>query len=128
MTEPVRITPSSTSSTIQSNQTVTKAEEDGQSFTSVLDQARLRFSNHAQKRLDVRSIDLDHGSLNRLSTAVDKAEAKGSKESLILLDDLAFIVNIKDRMVVTTMDVNKQKDSVFTQIDSVVIAEGNKQV
>jgi flagellar operon protein len=127
MTEPVRITPSSTSNIIQTKQTESKVDEGGQSFTSVLDQARLKFSNHAQKRLDVRSIDLDNGSLNRLSTAVDKAEARGSKESLILLDDRAFIVNIRDRMVVTTMDVNKQKDSVFTQIDSVVIAEESKE-
>jgi flagellar operon protein len=126
MTEPVRVNSASSQNSLL-YQSEKKVEESGQPFTSYLDQARLRFSNHAQKRLDVRSIDLDNGSISRLATAVDKAEAHGSKESLILLDDLAFIVNIKDRMVVTTMDVNNRKDGVFTQIDSVVFADRSKE-
>ena len=93
-------------------------------FQSVLEQTTsVSFSNHAQKRLEIRSIELDDAKLNRLENAVDKAEAHGGKESLILMDDLAFIVNVQKRMVVTTMDVNQRKDGVFTQIDSVVIAE-----
>ena len=60
---------------------------------------------------------------NDLSEAVEKAKARGGKESLILMDDLAFIVNVKDRVVVTTMDAKQRGEGVFTQIDSVVFAD-----
>jgi len=58
-----------------------------------------------------------------LSDAVEKAEKRGGRESLVLVDDLAFIVNVQERLVVTAMDRNKGGDGVFTQIDSVVIAD-----
>ncbi len=82
----------------------------------------LRFSNHAQKRMQSREIALTDEGLSRLSTAVDKAEQRGGKESLVLMDELAFIVNIRERLVVTAIDAGKRGEGVFTQIDSVVIA------
>lgn len=82
----------------------------------------LRFSNHAQKRMQCREISLTDEGLQRLATAVDKAEQRGGKESLVLMDELAFIVNIRERLVVTAIDAGKRGEGVFTQIDSVVIA------
>ncbi len=103
---------------------VQTAQQSDVEFKQMLEQASgVNFSNHAQKRLEVRSIDMDPEKMSRLANAVDKAEAHGGKESLILMDDLAFIVNVQKRMVVTTMDVSHSKKSVFTQIDSVVIAD-----
>jgi flagellar operon protein len=96
------------------------------SFSDALDQANVKFSNHAQKRLDTRSISMDQNSMDRLSSAVDKAQAHGAKESLILMDDLAFVVNVRDRTVVTTVDMNRRKEGVFTQIDTVVFADPSK--
>jgi flagellar operon protein len=61
--------------------------------------------------------------LARLALAVEQVAQKGGKESLVLLDDLAFIVNVKDRLVVTALDGDSRKGNIFTQIDSVVIAE-----
>ena len=102
--------------------------ENTESFENYLEQAKgVSFSNHAQKRLQVRSIEIDDEGIGRLVNAVNKAEAHGSKDSLILMDDLAFIVNVEKRMVVTTMDVNQRKDGVFTQIDSVVLADENEK-
>ena len=66
---------------------------------------------------------MNENNMNRLSSAVDKAQAHGAKESLILMDDLAFVVNVRDRMVVTTVDMNRRKEGVFTQIDTVVFAD-----
>jgi flagellar operon protein len=97
------------------------------SFADALDQANVKFSNHAQKRLETRSIEMDESSMNRLSSAVDKAQAHGAKESLILMDDLAFVVNVRDRMVVTTVDMNHRKEGVFTQIDTVVFADPSQK-
>lgn len=78
----------------------------------------LKFSSHALKRLEQRGIELD---VDRLEQAMDKAEAKGGRDSLILMDDLALIVSIKNRTVVTALDASRQKEGVFTNIDSVVI-------
>jgi len=55
--------------------------------------------------------------------AVDKAEKRGGKESLVMVDDMAFIVNVKDRVVVTALDSKNRGEGVFTQIDSVVFAD-----
>ncbi len=83
----------------------------------------VRFSNHAQKRLESRDIALTPESVNRLSDAIDKAEKRGGKSSLVMVDDLAFIVNVRERTVVTALDANHRGEGVFTQIDSVVFAE-----
>ena len=96
----------------------------GASFAESLSRAQdVRFSNHAQKRLESRDIELSPESVNRLSDAIDKAEKRGGKSSLVMVDNLAFIVNVRDRMVVTAMDANQRGEGVFTQIDSVVFAE-----
>jgi flagellar operon protein len=93
------------------------------SFADALSHAEIKFSNHAQKRLDSRDIVLPDDGLARLSEAVQKAEKRGGKESLVLMDDLAFIVNVRDRTVVTALSADKRGEGVFTQIDSVVIAD-----
>jgi flagellar operon protein len=97
------------------------------SFSDLLKAANdVTFSNHAQKRLEKRDIQLGESEMERLNDAVSKAESKGAKESLILMDQLAFIVNVQDRKVVTTVNMNQRSDGVFTQIDSVVIAQNDR--
>jgi flagellar operon protein len=94
------------------------------SFADTLAETQgLRFSNHAQQRLEKRQLELSDDGLNRLTQAVDKADKKGGKSSLVLMDDMAFIVNVRERMVVTAMDANAHGEGVFTQIDTVVFAE-----
>jgi flagellar operon protein len=96
----------------------------GPSFMETLESVQnVRFSNHAIKRLQSREIDLNSENVNRLSDAIDKAEKRGGKSSLVMVDDLAFIVNIQDRTVVTALDTNQRGEGVFTQIDSVVFAD-----
>jgi flagellar operon protein len=123
MTDPIRVN-AVQSQTTQSGNQVTNRAQSGSNFADTLAQVEgLRFSNHAQKRLDDRAINLPEDGLQRLNEAVEKAKARGGKESLILMDDLAFIVNVKDRVVVTTMDAKQRGQGVFTQIDSVVFAD-----
>lgn len=91
-------------------------------FQNILDQNMLKFSNHASKRLEQRGIEFSSEQMNSLNQAIDKAAAKGSKDSLILMqNNVALIVNVPNRTVVTAMDGNSMKDNVFTQIDSAVI-------
>ncbi len=102
--------------------TVTSTE--GTSFLETLENVqRVHFSNHAQSRMQSREISLNSDNVNRLSDAIDKAEKRGGKSSLVMVDDLAFIVNVQSRTVVTALDKNQRGEGVFTQIDSVVFAD-----
>lgn len=78
-------------------------------------------------RLQMRNITLSPDDLNKLRDAVDRAEAKGAREALVLMSrpsrdqDLALVVSVKNRTVITAMDGDSLKDNVFTNIDSAVI-------
>ena len=126
MTKPIELNPKQL---VQSGTSTVKKgiAADSSSFAEVLTQAQpLTFTKHAQNRLENRQIQLSDEGLTRLAEAVDKAEKRGGQESLILMDDMAFIVNVKSRMVITAMDASKRGEGVFTQIDSVVLAEEKK--
>ncbi len=98
------------------------------SFSETLQQAQeIRFSNHAQQRIEKRQINLGDDGMSRLTQAVAKAEQKGGKSSLVLMDDMAFIVNVQERMVVTAMDSKARGKGVFTQIDTVVFADESEK-
>jgi flagellar operon protein len=86
-------------------------------------ESEVKFSAHALKRLETRQISLNNQDMAMLKDAVNKAEAKGAKESLILLDNLALVVSIKNRTVITAVDESSLKDNVFTNIDSAVIVK-----
>lgn len=81
----------------------------------------LEFSKHLQERINRRNLQVGPEEARKLSEALDKAEAKGSRDSLVLLDDLAFIVSVHNRTVVTAIDKNKLNEGVFTNIDSAII-------
>lgn len=82
---------------------------------------RLKFSKHASGRLSERGIELSKGQMERLSDGVQKAKQKGIRDSLVLVDELAFIVNIPNNTVVTAMDSTETTDNVFTNISGAVI-------
>ena len=92
----------------------------GPSINSSNAESGVKFSAHAIERLKSRGISLDQDTLKRLNSAIDKAAEKGSKESLMLTDDAAFIVSVKNKTVITAMDRGSIKDNVFTNIDSTV--------
>ena len=102
----------------------------GQTFSDIFRQKQtvdnivspVRFSKHASVRLGDRNIELSSEQLNRLNEGAQKANAKGINESLVLVDEIAFIVNIKNNTVITAMDQSEAKENVFTNIDGAVIA------
>lgn len=102
----------------------------GLSFQEILRQrsqetqesGNLRFSKHALNRLNDRNIELDSLQLKRLKAGADKAGEKGIKDSLVLVDQLAFIVNVPNRTVVTAMDSTATDENIFTNINGAVIA------
>lgn len=95
-------------------------------FSEVLEQrldeqSGVRFSSHAQKRLDERNILLSDRDVMRISKSADDAMARGSKEALLLMDRLALVVGVSNRTVITVMEPHERENTVFTNIDSVVV-------
>lgn len=88
--------------------------------TSDID-SELKFSKHAVNRLTDRKIELTQNQLQRLGEGANKAEQKGIAESLVLVDQLAFIVNTKNNTVITAMDQKETNENIFTNIDGAVI-------
>ena len=100
--------------------------EPEESFQNVLkrqlqETSGVSFSKHAIKRTIDHQIELDENSLNRLGEGVKLAEEKNLQDTLILVDRTAFLVNVKNRMVITTVDSGEMKGNVFTNIDGTVI-------
>lgn len=83
--------------------------------------SELKFSKHASLRLDERNIVLSEEQSQRLEEGVLKASEKGITDSLVLVDDLAFIVNVPNQTVVTAMDQTNSEENIFTNIDGAVI-------
>ena len=102
-------------------------QKDGVSFQDILaeksgrTEGGLKFSKHAASRLADRNIRLTDEQIGRLSDGTQKAGAKGIRESLVLVDQLAFIVNIPNQTVVTAMDQAETQANIFTNIDGAVI-------
>lgn len=81
----------------------------------------LKFSAHAMQRLRDRQIKFDPDTMARMNDAVNKADAKGLQDTLVLTNQAALIVNVPNRTVVTAMDREKLLGNVFTNIDGAVI-------
>jgi flagellar operon protein len=96
----------------------------GPSFGEVLAEksAQVQFSGHALQRVRRRGIEVGQGTLERLQAGVERAAGKGARESVVFVDNTAFVVSVRNRTVITAVDRDHMKDHVFTNIDSAVIA------
>ncbi|MFQ5499016.1 MAG: TIGR02530 family flagellar biosynthesis protein [Candidatus Zixiibacteriota bacterium] len=81
----------------------------------------INFSKHAQQRLFSRDIAVSDNTLGRIADAIDKADARGARETLILSDRGAFVVAVPSRTVVTAFDPNNLREGVVTSIDSAIM-------
>ena len=114
-----------------SRKTVKAAQENLVSFREILQNKsreqnvsgteELKFSKHATVRLADRDIELTGNQLERLNDGARKAGQKGIRDSLVIVDDLAFIVNVPNKTVVTAMDSRETQENVFTNINGAVI-------
>ncbi|MDE7017473.1 MAG: flagellar protein [Lachnospiraceae bacterium] len=104
------------------------ASKDGMTFQDILsqkttqsDNSEVRFSKHAAGRLADRNIELTREQVERLNQGTAKAGAKGIHETLVIVDSLAFIVNVPNQTVITAMDQTETDENIFTNIDGAVI-------
>ena len=113
------------------------ATYDGPSFTEILSRQQsidelvadrtsgvaygLKFTKHADARLEQRDIRLTDEQIITLEDGTKKEYSKGIKESLVLVDNLAFIVNTDKKTVITAIDQNSSDDNIYTNIDGAVV-------
>lgn len=83
----------------------------------------VKISKHAQMRMQARNVNLSEQQKLKLSQAVDKANAKGVNDTLVVMDKMAFVVNVKNRTVITALNSGDMKDNVFTNIDGAVFTD-----
>lgn len=107
------------------NQAQTPAIQ-GTSFEEVLSNqiklnSSIEFSKHAFQRIVERNIDVSTDKLARLDEGIRLAQNKGLNETLILVDSTAFVVNVRNNKVITTVNEDSLKGNVFTNIDGTVI-------
>lgn len=81
----------------------------------------IRFSKHAVMRLNARNIEFTPEQMEKIQTGVAKADEKGIKDSLMLIDNIALVVNVKNKVIVTAMDSQQTEENVFTNIDGAVL-------
>ena len=100
-----------------------KPTENNISFKQILedktDKNRILFSKHASTRLNDRNLSLTSAQIKRIENGIKKAEQKGIKDSLVLVDNIALLVNVRNKIVVTAID--NKNDNVYTNIDGAVI-------
>ncbi len=109
---------------IQSKKAIQSKNNAATPFSEILNQEikNIKFSSHAISRLNSREISLAQQDIERLESAISKAEEKNSKDSLVLIDEKAFIINIPNRTVVTMLTKDNLEEKIITKIDSTVFA------
>lgn len=108
---------------IKSSESERAVDDFGKILKEKMDEpSELKFSKHAETRLQLRNIKLSSEQKGKLKAAVEKAGQKGVKDSLVIMDNLAFVVNVKNKTVVTAANSNELKENVFTNIDGAVFA------
>lgn len=116
------IPPLKPTSEVQKRQNIQKTG----SFEDVLNaklKENIKISKHAQMRMQMRNVNLTEEQHIKLLKAVDKANDKGVKDTLIVMDKMAFVVNVKNRTVITALNSGEMKDNVFTNIDGAVFTD-----
>ena len=93
------------------------------SFADVLagEESRVSFSQHALQRIQDRQLDFSAQDLSKLDDTVERMAQKGARESLIYMNDMALIVSVANKTVITAMDGASAKENIFTNIDSAAI-------
>ena len=110
----------------ENTQTRKTEAQQGDSFADILrrqinSNAKVEFSKHAVERVVKRNIDVSSDKMERLNVGVKLAEEKGLSNPLILVGSTAFVVNVPNNKVITTLSGDDLKGNVFTNIDGTVI-------
>lgn len=79
------------------------------------------FSKHAFARAEERGIQVDDDLMTQLNSSVERAQAKGATNILAFDAQRAFIINVPNGRVITTLSQAEMKENIFTNIDGAVL-------
>lgn len=122
------INPPLANGNVQANNTKNSSTSNSKvGFDSFLQQAidkntGVKFSKHAEMRMQARNIDLTQSQKDKINNAVSLAQQKGVKDSLVILENMAFVVNVNSKTVITAVNNSELKENVFTNIDGAIFA------
>ncbi len=108
---------------LQSQGKASHARRVSASFADVLsaEEKKVSFSQHAMTRLQERNLTFTQQDLTKLDDTVERMAQKGARESLIYLNNVALVVSVANKKVITAMDGMSARDNIFTNIDSAAI-------
>lgn len=106
------------------NRSVSNPQKNNDKFKSIFEEElvsnyNIQFSKHANMRLNDRNINFSSEQLKRVENGINNAKKKGINDSLVLVDNIALVVNVDSRTVITAL--NNEQKNVFTNIDGAVI-------
>jgi flagellar operon protein len=81
----------------------------------------IKLSVHAAKRLKERNLEMDGPEYLKLKGAIEKLNSKGGRDSLVITNKAAYIIDVKNNTVVTAFDKENLNENVFTKIDSTIL-------
>lgn len=90
-------------------------------FESKLKTSQINLSKHAQERILLRGIEIGEKEVDGINRAIELAGSKGVRDSLVIVNDKAFVINVPTRTIVTAIEKEDLKNRIFTNIDGVVI-------
>lgn len=111
---------------VSKKQNISKDKIQNVNFSDILSNklqntTNVKFSSHAETRIKARNIKFTSEDMKNIERAVNDAGKKGARESLLIMKDMALIVSVKNKTVITAIDKKNMKNNVFTNIDSAVI-------
>lgn len=90
-------------------------------FESKLKTGEINISKHAQERMLLRKIEIGQVELDGINKAIELASSKGVRDSLVIVNGKAFVINVPTRTIVTAIEEESLKERIFTNIDGAVI-------
>ena len=81
----------------------------------------VKVSGHAQQRIQQREIAFTEADQRAIAEAVQRLDAKGARDALLLRADAAFVVNVPNRTIVTAIEAGEMDERIFTGIDSAML-------
>lgn len=111
---------------LEKHEKVSKQDVQQSEFRKILDDHQtsgreLQVSKHAQKRIEQRKIQLDSSEYMKIKNAIQQLKGKGGKDSLVVTDKAAYVVDVEKNNIVTAVDRDASEGKLFTNIDSTII-------
>ncbi|SHN16250.1 TIGR02530 family flagellar biosynthesis protein [Gracilibacillus kekensis] len=110
--------------TILPNQQNNKKKNVETSFKEILGQQQpIQISKHAEQRMASRNIEITIDKWYEMESKLEEASKKGVRDSLVITDEAAFIVNAKNKTVITAMEKSEMKSKIFTNINGTILID-----